>query len=186
MALDCKTLTAVGKQCMLGVGGAKKILVFNQSDLNPATIASCQATGVIDDDDFDALFTPTATGVKGVEWECLKDTIIATASLQVNNGQRGFNHSVSGTFQGSPLKGDNALNSVLADIVFIVQDNSGSIKLYGADNGMQFEAYEDTTGTTQQDLNGTTWTASGYQISMPLEVTGVTWAEVVAKIWKTT
>lgn len=184
MALDCKSVKAIDKQCMLGVGGAKLLAVLPFADLNQATIESCKASGKITDSDFDALCTPTTEGVSVKKWEVLKDTLTATSSLQVNNGQRGFNHSVSGTFQGSPLKGDDALNAVLADLVLIVRDNNGTVKLYGADNGMTFEAYEDATGTTQQDLNGTTWTCSGYQVSQPLEFDGVTFEEIIAKSWK--
>lgn len=183
MALDCKSVKQIDKQCMLGVGGAKSLAVIPFADINQATVEACKASGKITESDFGALVNGTTEGVQAKVWNCLRDTLSATSSLQVNNGQRGFNHSVSGTFQGSPLKGDDALNAVLADLVFIVRDNSGVVKLYGADNGLRIESYEDATGTSQQDLNGATWTASGYQISQPLEFDGVSFDEIVAKTW---
>lgn len=186
MALDCKTIKGVAKQCRMGVGGVKYLGVLLFSALNQATIASCKETGKIDADAFDDLCVPTAAGVSAYVWECVKDTIVGGSELVRNNNQPGFNHSIGATWQGTPVIGDDAVNLVLSDLCFIARDNMGAIRLYGADNGMQMETFAPTTGTSQQDLNGTPWTATGYQISMPLEFDGVTWEDIVAKTWKTT
>lgn len=162
MALNCKINGEVTKDCALLPGGVKTIALINYSDIKIAdTGEPITATDIT-----------LAQGAKFYVWETATDTTNAQNTLQTgaNPDQKSFQQTVAGTIVGYPeaFQGDDLINSVLADVVIAVKENSGKTFIYGANNGLKANQFDYATGSAGTDLNGTTFSFQGTAYQAPI------------------
>ena len=181
MALNCKVNVGVSKDCALLPGGVKKIALINLSDI---TINDAEGTGkgVLVKSEI-----TLGTGAKWMVWETATDTTNATNTLQTgaNPDQKSFQQTVAGTIVGWPedLLGDELVNTILADVVIAVKENSGKVFIYGYDNGLKANQFDYATGSAGTDLNGTTFSFQGTQYQAPYVLDAAfTWDELVTMV----
>lgn len=178
MAINCKISKGVSKDCKLRAGGIEEIALINKEDI---TIEE-SATGIltIGGTSGSDITIGGDANTKFLVYQVADQSTSATSTIQVGSSRdvKSLLHTVTGTLVGFPedIMGDEFTNIVLSNVVIAVKETSGDVWIYGATNGLRCDNFDYTTGASNTDLNGVTFTFSGTQMCAPYRVDKATGA----------
>jgi hypothetical protein len=165
---SCKSITmsSIDAHCDSSIGGIKRILIAQRSDVTGVTLDS--TTGII------TAITMAQTK-KFQQWLFRRNTgsYTSTATGDPTTGNNGVTTEVSLQFSKAEAQKRLEIQSAInADCVLIIEDMYGQFIYLGYDQEVTITNAVMQSGTAKTDLNGFTLTFTDESIELPYFVDG--------------
>ena len=157
-----QTLAGIARDCGANIGGIKRVLLANQSDVATITVASDEVTTITMD-----------TGKKFKEYLFRPGTGSMSSNYQVSaeNGVVYVQTDLVMVFNRmETTKRVEVVALAQADLYAIVEDMNGKFWLLGYDEPVILSAGDGLTGTARTDRNGYSVTLQDNSKKLPMEV----------------
>lgn len=159
-----QTLAGIARDCSSNMGGIKRVLLANQSDVTTITVTSNAVSAITMD-----------TGKKFKEYNFRPGTGSMSSNWQVNseNGVAYVQTDLLMIFNRmETAKRVEIIAMAQADLYGIVEDNNGKYWLLGYEEPLNISAGDGLTGTARTDRNGYSVTLTDNGKELPMEVDG--------------
>lgn len=157
-----QTLAGIARDCLTNMGGIKRVLLANQSDVASITETSNKVTGIT-----------MESGKKFLEYNFRPGTGSMSSEYQFSddNTPVGVRTDLTMIFSRmETAKRVEVTAMAQADLYAIVEDNNGLYWLLGRDEPLSISAGNGGTGTARTERNGYTVTLSDNSLEMPIEI----------------
>lgn len=157
-----QTLAGIARDCLTNMGGIKRVLLANQSDVASITETSNKVTAIT-----------MAASKKFLEYNFRPGTGSMSSEYQFSddNTPVGVRTDLTMIFSRmETAKRVEVTAMAQADLYAIVEDNNGLYWLLGRDEPLSISAGNGGTGTARTERNGYTVTLSDNSIEMPIEI----------------
>ena len=157
-----QTLAGIARDCASNMGGIKRVLLANQSDVTAVTVTSNAVSAITMD-----------TGKKFKEYNFRPGTGSLSGSYQVNaeNGVAYVQTDLQMVFNRmETAKRVEIVAMAQADLYAIVEDNNGKYWLLGYEEPLNLSAGDLASGTARTDRNGYSVTLTDNAKEPPMEV----------------
>lgn len=159
-----QTLAGIARDCGANIGGIKRVLLANQSDVTAITVTTGAVSAMTMD-----------TGKKFKEYLFRPGTGSMSSNYQVNaeNGVSYVQTDLVMVFNRmETTKRVEVVALAQADLYAIVEDMNGKFWLLGYDEPVILSAGDGLTGTARTDRNGYSVTLQDNSKELPMEVAG--------------
>lgn len=157
-----QTLAGIARDCLTNMGGIKRVLLANQSDVASITETSNKVTAIT-----------MEAGKKFFEYNFRPGTSSMSSEYQMgdDNAPVGVQTTLTMIFSRMETSKRVEVTSMAqADLYAIVEDNNGLYWLLGRDEPLALSAGSGGTGTARTERNGYTVSLMDNSREMPIEI----------------